>query len=402
MKAPARAETAMRDRSLFLEVDFAQICKEGELICGDSFLSRKIHEQNRVLSVLSDGLGSGVKANVLSSMTTAMALRFVASNMEFLHSAEVMMEALPVCRVRRISYATFTVVDSVLHGWTRIIEMDNPGFLLVRDGAVVPVEKRPMSSPLWSRRTIYLSEIFTRPEDRLVLFSDGVTQAGMGSRSHPLGWRESGCARFVLAETARHPGISARRLSKAVVDASVAMEGNGRAGDDTTCAVMYFRTPRRLLLLTGPPFARERDGEYAHLIDAFEGRKVICGGTTANIVARELKRPVETDLRTARSDLPPLSVMEGVDLDTEGILTLSRVSLLLEEGRVPRSDDGAARLVDLLLESDVIDFVVGTRVNEAHQDPSLPVEIEMRRSIVRSIAALLEAKHLKETTIRFI
>ncbi len=392
----------MTTDSLFLEVGCAQRVKEGERICGDSFFSRKIQEENRVLSVLSDGLGSGVKANILSSMTATMALRFVASNMEFLHSAEIMMEALPVCSVRRISYATFTIVDSVLHGWTKIIEMDNPGFLLIRDGAVLPAEKRRMSSPKWRNRKIYLSEIVTRPEDRIVLFSDGVTQAGMGSWPTPLGWREEGCADLLLRETARNPRISARRLARAVVDGAFGREPDGKAGDDITCAVMYFRSPRRLLLLTGPPFARERDGEYAHLLDGFEGKKVLCGGTTADIVARELDRPIETDLNAPRGGLPPVAVMEGVDLVTEGILTLTRSCRYLEEGIPPAEDSGAVRLVNLLLESDVIDFVVGTRINEAHQDPSLPTELEMRRSIVRSIARLLEEKHLKRTTIRFI
>lgn len=392
----------MTTDSLFLEVDFAQRIKSGERICGDSFFSRKIQEENRVLAVLSDGLGSGVKANILSSMTATMALRFVASNMEFLHSAEVMMDALPVCSVRRISYATFTIVDSVLHGWTRIIEMDNPGFLLLRDGAVVPVEKRHMSSPKWSNRTIHLSEIFTLPEDRIVFFSDGVTQAGMGAWPTPLGWREEGCADLVLRRTAKDPHMSARRLARAVVDGAFNREPDGKAGDDITCAVMYFRTPRRLLLLSGPPFARERDGEYAHLLDDFRGKKVLCGGTTADIVARELHRPIETDLRAPRGGLPPISIMEGVDLVTEGILTLTRTCRHLEEGLPPSGDSGAIRLVNLLLESDVIDFVVGTRVNEAHQDPSLPTELEMRRSIVRNLARLLETKYLKRTSMRFI
>ncbi len=108
--------------------------------------------------------------------------------MEILRSAEVMMDALPVCRVRGISYATFTIVDAVLHGWTRVIEMDNPPFLLVRGGRVMAPGRRVMASSRWKDRKITVNEFFARPEDRIILFSDGVTQAGMGSWANPTGW----------------------------------------------------------------------------------------------------------------------------------------------------------------------------------------------------------------------
>lgn len=388
--------------SLFLEVDFAQRAKTGEAICGDSFISQRVPGENRLLAVLSDGLGSGVKANILSSMTATMALKFAASNMDFLHSAEVMMDALPVCQVRKISYATFTVVDSVLHGWTRIIQMDNPSFLLVRDGKIVDVPQREVCSPRWSSRKILLSEILNRPEDRIVIFSDGITQSGMGSWANPLGWRDEGCREFVEKRVRHDPSISARHLATAVLQEALAKENHGKAGDDMTCAVLYFRRPRKLMLLTGPPFSREKDGEYAHLLADFPGRKVISGGTTADIVARELGRTITTDLSTIRSGLPPISHLEGVDLVTEGILTLTTTQKLLDSGEGLKSGNPAARLANYLLESDVIDFVVGTRVNEAHQDPSLPVELEMRRNIVRTLARTLEEKYLKQTRIRFI
>ncbi|EFQ24713.1 protein serine/threonine phosphatase [Aminomonas paucivorans DSM 12260] len=393
----------MKDDSLFLEVDVAQCCKEGQRICGDSFLTRRVEGEGRIIVVLSDGLGSGVKANVLSSMTASMALKFVEGKMEFLRSADVMMDALPVCRQRGISYATFTVVEAVLHGWTRIMEMDNPGVLLVRDGEAVPVGKRSFSSSRWKARTLRQSEVATRPGDRLVLLSDGITQAGMGSPAFPLGWGEERMKAFVLDRVRRDPQVSAHRLSRAVLRDALWKEPQHRPGDDMTCAVLYFRTPRRCRVLTGPPFDPSRDGEFAHLLTGFEGRTVVCGGTTAEIVSRELGRPLETDLRTSTRNLPPLSRMEGVDLVTEGILTLTKARRLLEtEGVLDEPRDGARRLVDLLLDSDVIEFVVGTRINEAHQDPSLPVEIEMRRGLVRSLAALLETRYLKRTFVRYL
>ncbi len=388
--------------SLFLEVESVQRRKSGEDICGDAFVTRRIPEEKRWLAVLSDGLGSGVKANVLASMTAAMAVRFAASDMEFTRSAEIMMDALPVCQTRRISYATFTIVDTRLTGGTRIIEMGNPRFLLVRDGQVVDVPARETRSPRWSDRSMLFSEPDTRAEDRLILLSDGITQAGMGSAWHKLGWRREGCARFVEQRVRQEPGISARQLAEEIVHRALGCTRDGRPADDMTCSVLYFRRPRRLLVLTGPPFHQPSDREVAALIRDFPGRKAICGGTTATIVARELRREVKTRLASASRDLPAVSTLAGVDLVTEGILTLTRTAQYLEAEEPVRAQDAAASLTRLLLESDALEFVVGTRINEAHQDPSLPVDLDIRRNIIKRIAHTLQTRYLKEVDIRYL
>lgn len=392
----------MNTNSLFQEVDFAQKMKNGENICGDCFLSKKMKDSERTISVLSDGLGSGVKANILSSMTATMALNFVASNMEILHSAEVIMDALPVCQVRKISYATFTIVDSILDGWTRIIEMDNPPFLLVRNGEILTVPAKTFASAKWKDRSISVSEFNTLPEDRIIVLSDGITQSGMGNWATPLGWKLEGCADFLLKKIRKEPQISARELSRALLHEALAKEKSSRAGDDMTCAVIYFRHPRKLTLLTGPPFRKEDDRKYTRMLEVAEGWKIICGGTTAQIISRELARPLRTDLKTARSGLPPLSYIEGVDLVTEGIITLTKTLGILEGKDSSRKPGSASRLVNMLLNSDIIDFVVGSRINEAHQDPTLPEEIEIRRNIVRNISRILEEKYLKKVSIDYI
>ncbi len=157
-------------------------------------------------------------------------------------------------------------------------------------------------------------------------------------------------------------------------------------------------------MLTGPPFDQDRDSEIAGLIRDFSGMKIICGGTTANIVARELKRSIDIDLSELDPQIPPPSRMEGVNLITEGTITLSRVAEHLENGDAPESlkQNPAVQLVRLLLESDIIDFVVGTKINEAHQDPNLPVELDIRRNLIRRIVRLLNEKYMKAATIRFI
>ncbi len=393
----------MIDTSLFLDVDCRQISKYGQHVCGDAFRSQKLSSENRVITVLSDGLGSGVKANILSLMTATMALKFFAANRDIRRASEVIMESLPMCQVRRISYATFSIVDAVMHGSTRIVEQGNPPYLLIRNGECVPVEHTTMTmSSGGDERKLRLSHLEMQPEDRLIVFSDGVSQAGLGSTHWKLGWRVEGCAEFVLGRIAADNHISARQLAREIVEEAVRKDPNQIAKDDISCAVHYFRRSRRALLMTGPPFDRRRDRELALRLELFQGRKAVCGGTTSNIIGRELDRKVITRLGGRRGDLPPVCSIDGIDLVTEGILTLTRVASILEAHETDFKFDAAGRLAELLVDSDQIELLVGTRINEAHQDPSLPVDLEIRRNIIKRIAAALRDHYLKEVSIEYI
>jgi len=174
--------------------------------------------------------------------------------------------------------------------------------------------------------------------------------------------------------------------------------------DDTSCAAIYFRQPRRLLIVTGPPYEKENDHKLGEAVRSFRGRKVVCGATTADIIARELGVEIEDSLVFDDPELPPVAQMEGIDLVTEGILTITKATRLLKDyspsytpGKGP-----ADRILSLVRDSDEIHFIIGTRINIAHQDPSLPVELEMRRTVVRRMARLLEEKFLKEVSITYI
>lgn len=387
---------------LYLDVGQAQCPKKGERVCGDAFRSRKIPAENRVISVLSDGLGSGLKANVLATMTATMGLRFVSADARILPAAEIMMEALPVCRVRKISYATFTIVDCRMESQTRIIELDNPAFLLIRDGKPVPVPHQELVSPRHRDRVLRVYEFEMRPEDRIIAFSDGISQAGLGTERHLLGWTREGVAAFVCGRIAHSPTLSAQYLAEQLLDEAQKQETGGQPGDDMTATVLYFRQPRRLLVLSGPPYDKARDVEFARLLEGFPGRKAVCGGTTANILARILHRDIETELGSGTGSLPAFSRMDGADLVTEGILTLTRTAQILEGDARPGERNAATALVELLQESDVIEFVVGTRINEAHQDPTLPIDLEIRRNIIKRIVAALRDTQFKEVTVRFV
>jgi len=388
----------------YIEVDSCQRAKHGQLISGDVFLSQKVKQEGRIVSVLSDGLGSGVKASVLASMTATMALKFAASAMDIRASAEVIMDTLPICSVRKISYSTFTVVDMANTGETRIIEHGNPPFLLIRPNGELSVSKTSLRPKRWEDRVISFSTFDVQREDRIVFFSDGITQAGMGEFRTPLGWGMENVDKFVREKIDRYPYISARELSRLMVARAEEVDGLS-AKDDITCGVVYFRSPRQLLVMTGAPFNRAHDHDLAKMAEHTSGRKVICGGTTANIVSRLLNRPVQIDMRQHfDARVPPAARMEGFDLVTEGILTLGEVLRLLEEGFAPEDmkSNPAVRLATMFLDSDIVKFAVGTRINEAHQDPNIPVELDLRRNIVKRIAHLLESKHMKRVLIQYL
>lgn len=388
--------------SLFIEIGTHQEHKSTENCFGDAVLSKKLPEEQRIISVLSDGLGSGVKANILSSMTTRMAMKFIESDLDLLRSAEVMMQALPVCQIRKISYATFTIVDAMLEGRTRIYEMDNPQCFIVRDNKQYHSAHHEISSENWKDRIINVYQFIAKEEDRIIIMSDGVTQAGLGNPKYPLGWQREGVWKFIENQIRRHPHISASDLAKAIVREALSKEPDEKAGDDISCTVIYFRKPRKLLLLSGPPFDEEKDHEIAEMIDYYDGKTAICGGTTANIIERELCLKCEMDKTTFDPDIPMASIMPGIDLVTEGILTLTDVYRMLKEGIDEDRDNAATRLTALLLDSDRIDFVIGTKINEAHQDPNLPMELDIRRNIVKKIFRLLQSKYLKEISVKYV
>jgi hypothetical protein len=386
----------------FIDVDCCQRAKTGQAVSGDVFVSRKIKEEGRIISILSDGLGSGVKASVLANLTATMAMRYTSAFVDVRKSADIIMDTLPICEVRKISYSTFTIVDLDDDGRTRVIEHGNPALILLRGQEPVAIERSNITLENWKDRTIRYSEFDVQLGDRIVCFSDGATQSGLGRKGLPLGWGQENVQRFVCRMVAQEPEISSQELARKVVGEAL-VNDDSAAKDDITCGVVYYRHPRRLLVITGPPFAKERDPELAELVQHFDGRKVICGGTTAMILSRLLDRPVKMRLGKLDPEIPPASSMEGLDLITEGTVTLARVAEMLERGPgEPWNDNPARELMTCMLQSDVVQFVVGTRINEAHQDPNVPIELDLRRNIVRRIANLLEFRYLKESRIQFV
>ena len=391
----------MPEQSFFVDIDCYQQKKNGQNTFGDCFMSKRYTDEGRVLAVLSDGLGSGIKANILATMTATMILKFIEEGKDILKATEVIMNSLPVCQVRKISYATFSAFECSDDGEIRIVEEGNPDFVHIRNGRVVEHLPCIITSTKFTNRHMHLYNFKLEPEDRLIFCSDGVTQAGMGTSNYRLGWRREGLIEFIKSEIVQNPTISSSSLAQKIVKEAIRKEPQCKAKDDVSALILYFRKPRNLLIFTGPPYRQDRDAEYSKIFDDYKGKKAIVGGTTANLISRELGREITTE-KYNKGMLPACSHMDGVDLITEGILTLTKVLEYLNEGYDRWPDDAAGRLITLLLDSDVIEFMIGSKLNQAHYDPDLPLELEIRKNVVKQLEKILSGRYIKKVNLKFI
>lgn len=391
-----------------VEVGYFQINHEGEKICGDVFLSKRIPEENRVLCVLSDGMGHGVQANVLATLTATISLNFFIDSKDVNEIAGVIMKALPVCSERKVSYATYTVVDvSIESDTVSILEYDNPQTFILRGNKIY--------EPQWTnveyeakaddKRGVSIRRCSFKPciEDRIIFCSDGITQSGLGN-GIAMGWGRNELIQFVRETVDASPAISTADLAERVTKRAAANDLY-TPKDDLTCSVVYFRQPRKTILCTGPPFNSEKDSEFANILKSFNGKKIISGASTAEIIARELGMAITNEAKFDAS-LPPGSIMNGIDLVTEGVLTLNKAIHILNSislnSRMKFGKGPADQICRLLLDTDEIYILVGTKINESHHDPSLPVEVEIRRHLIQRLGKVLVEKFMKVVTIEYM
>lgn len=382
----------------FIDIDTCNQRKHTKQCSGDVFLSRRSPDGESVYAVLADGLGSGLQANVAASLTATMALEYIMAEVDIRRAAEMIMDALPLCPERHISYSTFTMLHARSDGQVKLIEYGNPPVLQIRNGASLPIPRKKLALPRWEKREMTYSILSAQLHDRMIFCSDGVTQAGLGSYKYPFGWGIENLEKWVIDELNQKPDISCSELAPNIVEESLGHDFS-LAGDDITAAVLHYRKTRILQVLTGPPFDKSRDAEFIGMINNKGTTSVICGGTTAEIAGRELKREITMDLKNSDSHVPATSRMEGVALITEGCITLSHVADLIQNGDHSLQCNGATQLRDLFLHHDRIIFLMGTGINPAHHDPKLPVELEIRRTIIRRLKKVLEENAFKEVSI---
>lgn len=338
---------------MFIDIDCNQVKKYNQNAFGDYFISKRYPDEAKLIAVLSDGLGSGIKANILSCMTATMLLKFVEKQeIPIRRAAEIVMNSLPVCKVRKISYSTFSIIDINDEGHAKIIEEGNPEFLWIKNGEVMNPPFETIPSKTFKNRCLKSYKIQLELGDRLIFCSDGVTQCGLGNGRLKLGLRREGLINIVLAKLREEPDISSSDLSAYIIRQAKNIETEHLPKDDISACVLYCREPRTSLVFTGPPFNQKKDPEYAAIFKDFQGKKAICGGTTANLISRELNLPITMDKEISIGKLPSCSYMDGVDLVTEGILTLTETLECLERGDLD-IDNAAGKLIKFLLDSDL-------------------------------------------------
>jgi len=388
-----------------IEVDLHQINRHGQVVCGDVFHSKQIRAEGRTILVLSDGIGHGVKANVLATLTASMALNYTSFHTKPEVAANIFMRALPKSLDGKESYATFTIIEIEEGGQVRIINYDNPKTIIFRRGQIF--EPNEFHIPIRGDENIgkilRIREFTPMLEDRIIFMTDGIDQSGLGSKRFPTGWGLDFIARFAESQILRENEISATKLARKILN-QASMNDSFEIRDDASCGVIYFRQPREFMLITGPPFYKIKDSDFVKRIQEFPGKKIICGGTTAEIIAREMDLEVDIQHRFSDKTLPPAAKMEGFEIVTEGILTLGRVEEILESytGETRLGESPPDEVVKLLTQHDIIHIIVGTRINWAHQDPDQPVELEIRKFVVKRIARLLETRFFKKVMVELV
>ncbi len=382
----------------FLDIHAQHLRKSGEELCGDTV--KVLRAETQTIVVLSDGLGSGVKANILSTLTAEILVKMIQEEIPLEDVLETVLGTLPICKVRNLAYATFTAVriDHTDYSF-RILNFDNPPPFYFRKGKRHPL---PAQTETILGRRIQFHEGVLDLGDFLGIISDGVQYAGLGAELN-FGWGWDRINRY-LEDHFLLRGRAVRETVNRVVQETNHLY-QGKPGDDATFLGIAARPRVSTIVFTGPPLNQEMDEQYVQRVLSFKGRTVVCGGTTANIVSNYLGEPIRIDVSTLREDIPPIGSLSEVDLVTEGILTLSRTLEYLkasegEPSRLPADRNGARLLADELLRADFLYFLVGQRINEFYQNPLLPKSISIRRSLVEELAELLR-KLNREVVIEY-
>ena len=379
----------------YVETYSESLRKKGEELCGD--MVNVIRKPDETILVLADGMGSGVKANILATLTSKIISTLMSGDADIDECVETISETLPVCSIRGIAYSTFTIVRVKHNGEIYTAEFDGPEFVMLRDGVLEEPEKEMR---VISGKEIWESHFTAKPGDMIISFSDGVIHAGIG-RLINLGWKRVNVMEFIQRNY--RPHISARVMTKDLVSVCDHLY-EGEPGDDTTVAAVHIMPRTTTRVMVGPASSPDMDAKQVRDLILTSGKKVVCGGTTSKIVARELGQRIDVELKYYDEEVPPTAHSEGIDLVTEGILTLSAAEKRMKEYLDEYEDnvrkkeildldkkDGATKLVRLLVEecTDVV-FMMGQANNPAHQNLDAPVSLNIKVRIVQNIATMLE------------
>lgn len=375
----------------FIESGYVSLNKYGEQLCGDHVEIMNCGSTS--ITVLSDGLGSGVKASILSTLTSKILGTMIANGLRIDDAVETIAHTLPVCKERKIAYSTFSISSVTNKGEVYLIQYDNPTAILIKNGKCAEYKKKKIEV---YGKVIYESRFNISVGDMLILISDGVVHAGIG-QVYNLGWQRSNICDFL--DEHFDSQMTSKKMAALLAGACRQLYID-MPGDDATVAVQRMRNTENINVMVGPPSNSNDDQNILGRFLSSDGKKIVCGGTTSQIVARYLHEEVEPQLEYIDKDVPPTAKIKGIDLVTEGVLTLSRAIEIID-GYTTSGDidldylvghDGASLLSRLLLEeSTSIHFFVGTAINPAHQNPDFPTELSIKPRLVRHLAKSLEA-----------
>lgn len=378
--------------NLCTEVGYKSVNHVGEQLCGDHVEIINQSEDSSVI-VLADGLGSGVKASILSTLTSKIISTMISEGLPIEECVATIAATLPVCSVREVAYSTFTIIHLQANRVAEIIQYDNPTVLFIHEGKVSDYDKQEL---IIGGKKILKSVITLSRGDVIVAMSDGCPHAGIGN-AYNFGWQLDDIGEFMAdMSMADH---TAKVLATMLVDECYKLY-NQKPGDDATAVVVKVRERKPVNILFGPPSNRDDCDRMMSLFFGKEGKHIICGGTTASIAAKYLGKTVKTNMNFVASDVPPTAEIEGVDLVTEGVITVNKVleyaQDYLEDNETynnwGRKHDGASLICRLLLEEATdINFYVGRAVNPAHQNPDLPITFNIKMTLVEELSKCLTA-----------
>ena len=383
---------------LCADIGYKSVNHYGEQLCGDH-VDIVEREDGSTVIVLADGLGSGVKASILSTLTSKIISTMMASGLSLEECVDTIAATLPVDQSRGVAYSTFTIIHLIENETAELIQYDNPHIIVIRDMKLWDYPKTEMNI---GGKKIYKSLIELREDDIFVAMSDGCPHAGIGT-AYNFGWKREEICEFM--EALAPVGYTAKTLSTILVDECAKLYGY-KPGDDATACVVRIRKRVPMNMLFGPPSNRDDADRMMSLFFSKEGKHIICGGTTSTIASKFLGKPLKASLNFERSDVPPIAELEGVDLVTEGVITVNKVleyakdylngNELYEQWSFKR--DGASLICQLLFEEATdINFYVGRAVNPAHQNPDLPINFNIKMNLVEELSKCLRqmGKHIK-------
>ena len=378
---------------LCTDIGFQSLNKYGEELCGDNVVVVHPDDETTIV-VLADGLGSGVKASILSTLTSKIISTMMAQNMTLADCVSAIAETLPVCNVRKIAYSTFTILSIKNNRRAEVIQYDNPRVILLRNGKH---HEFPATTAILDGKKILKSEFSLEENDTFIIISDGVEHAGV-EKTLNFGWQRKDIIDFL--QSLYKSDYTAKALTTFLLDQCYILYA-GQPGDDTTVCTVKIRRRKAVNLLIGPPQKPDDVPRMMSLFFGKSGRHIVCGGTTSTLAAEFLGKELVAGLpEYIDPEIPPTAKIEGVDLVTEGVITLSRVLEYARDFTGRNSlyshwsmkNDGASQISRMLFEEATdVNFFVGRAINPAHQNPALPIGFSIKMHLVDELVNQLKA-----------